>query len=288
MVRPATFTERYFWPLLGVLFLALFGPLLVRDWLALKTEGLYDVEWHTTSLTKLLHRDLEHHRPLEQILHHLDDPQLRKELADHLDQKIGHLGLLLVKIFDSKGTLLYSTAPNRSEPKIHAGEGFRRALRGEIVSKMITPEDYAAEYGVAGSETMAEVHVPLGDKGKRIEHVLEAYYDCGPMFARTTRLFQQRALTLASVLLLVISLLGWVLRSRQRMADKVELLESILPICMHCKKIRIQQGDDTESWVAIENYLRRKNAVDFSHGICDDCLKEHYPEVSRARKNQES
>lgn len=52
-------------------------------------------------------------------------------------------------------------------------------------------------------------------------------------------------------------------------------LESFLPICSHCKKIR----DDHDIWQPIEVYIRDRSNTKFSHGICPECLKEHYPEI---------
>ena len=60
--------------------------------------------------------------------------------------------------------------------------------------------------------------------------------------------------------------------------DITELLElrSILPICVHCKKIR----DDQEYWQRLEAYLYKHLDINFSHGVCPECMKEHYPDVS--------
>lgn len=55
----------------------------------------------------------------------------------------------------------------------------------------------------------------------------------------------------------------------------VNILQGILPICMHCHKIR----DDKESWLRIEEYLEQHADVQFSHGICQQCLHEHYDKL---------
>lgn len=55
----------------------------------------------------------------------------------------------------------------------------------------------------------------------------------------------------------------------------VKTLQGILPICMHCHKIR----DDDESWHRIESYLAQHADVAFSHGICEKCLAEHYGDL---------
>ena len=57
---------------------------------------------------------------------------------------------------------------------------------------------------------------------------------------------------------------------------KVKQLEGILPICMHCKKIR----DGYEVWNQLEVYISQNSQANFSHGICPDCLIKFYPEPS--------
>lgn len=51
-------------------------------------------------------------------------------------------------------------------------------------------------------------------------------------------------------------------------------LQGILPICMHCRRIR----SDRQTWMEIEAYICRYTDAMFSHGICEQCLAEHYPE----------
>jgi len=55
----------------------------------------------------------------------------------------------------------------------------------------------------------------------------------------------------------------------------VNTLQGILPICMHCHNIR----DDKESWHRIEEYLEKHSDVQFSHGVCDKCLNDHYGDL---------
>jgi PAS domain-containing protein len=56
---------------------------------------------------------------------------------------------------------------------------------------------------------------------------------------------------------------------------EMTLLKSIIPICMHCKKIR----DDQQYWQQVEGYFHRFIGVEFSHGVCPDCIKQHYPDT---------
>ena len=56
--------------------------------------------------------------------------------------------------------------------------------------------------------------------------------------------------------------------------SEIKRLSGLLPICSHCKKIR----DDKGYWSQIESYIRDHSDAEFSHSICPDCAKIHYPE----------
>jgi len=65
------------------------------------------------------------------------------------------------------------------------------------------------------------------------------------------------------------------IRELKEALEKVKLLSGFLPICSHCKKIR----DDKGYWNQIEAYIRDHSEAEFSHGICQECAKKHYPEL---------
>jgi len=52
----------------------------------------------------------------------------------------------------------------------------------------------------------------------------------------------------------------------------IRTLEGVLPICAHCKRIR----DAANQWVRVEAYVEQRSGAHFSHGICPDCIAEHY------------
>lgn len=60
--------------------------------------------------------------------------------------------------------------------------------------------------------------------------------------------------------------------------SEIHTLQGILPICSHCKKIR----DDKGIWSQIEIYVSKHSDAEFSHGICQECAKLHYPEFVSA------
>ncbi len=58
---------------------------------------------------------------------------------------------------------------------------------------------------------------------------------------------------------------------------EVEHLRGIIPICCACKKIR----DDDGYWHEVETYFKNRLDTSFTHGICNDCIKEIYPDTYR-------
>lgn len=60
----------------------------------------------------------------------------------------------------------------------------------------------------------------------------------------------------------------------QKALDEVKTLKGFIPICMHCKQIRNDQG----YWKRLEEYIESHSEAQFSHSICDECLDIHYPE----------
>lgn len=68
-------------------------------------------------------------------------------------------------------------------------------------------------------------------------------------------------------------------RQLEAAVQQVHTLEGLLPICMHCKKIR----DGGAGWTPIEDYLRARTEARFSHGVCPGCFATHYPDLERGR-----
>lgn len=68
----------------------------------------------------------------------------------------------------------------------------------------------------------------------------------------------------------------------------ITTLESVLPICSNCKKIRKIDSDpkQMDSWRPIESYIMEKTTATFSHGICPECLSKLYPEYADAEMKQ--
>jgi len=62
----------------------------------------------------------------------------------------------------------------------------------------------------------------------------------------------------------------------QKALDEIKTLRGIIPICSYCKQLR----DDEGMWKRIEEYMHEHSEASFSHGICPNCMRKYYPEVS--------
>lgn len=66
----------------------------------------------------------------------------------------------------------------------------------------------------------------------------------------------------------------------QKALKEIKTLKGIIPICSHCRKIR----DDKGYWNQLEHYVAQHSEVDFSHGICPDCIKVYYSDSKKYNK----
>jgi PAS domain S-box-containing protein len=63
-------------------------------------------------------------------------------------------------------------------------------------------------------------------------------------------------------------------RALREALQNVKTLSGLLPICMYCKRVR----DDEGYWEQVESYVHRHTDAQFSHGMCPECEKKHFPE----------
>ncbi len=62
--------------------------------------------------------------------------------------------------------------------------------------------------------------------------------------------------------------------------ENIKTLKGLLPICASCKKIR----DDSGYWHQVEVYIHEHTDVNFSHGICPDCVEKLYPNLGKNKQ----
>src|SRR5207245_9306778 len=62
-------------------------------------------------------------------------------------------------------------------------------------------------------------------------------------------------------------------RQLEQALKEVKVLRGFFPICVHCKKIRDDQG----YWHTIEAYIKTHSEADFSRGRCPRSFDNHFP-----------
>ena len=56
---------------------------------------------------------------------------------------------------------------------------------------------------------------------------------------------------------------------------EVKAPSGLVPICAGCGKLRSDGG----YWLRVEDYMRARSGLEFSHGLCPDCFKRLYPDI---------
>ncbi|TNJ38258.1 hypothetical protein FGF66_09695 [Chlorobaculum thiosulfatiphilum] len=62
--------------------------------------------------------------------------------------------------------------------------------------------------------------------------------------------------------------------------SEIQVLESFLPICAECKKIRDKDGE----WTELEEYFGQHSNTQFTHGYCPECGKRALEEAALTAK----
>jgi len=60
------------------------------------------------------------------------------------------------------------------------------------------------------------------------------------------------------------------------LSERVRTLEGILPMCAYCRRIRDEGG----SYASLEEFVSKKTPAQFSHGVCPECARKHFPELA--------
>ena len=80
---------------------------------------------------------------------------------------------------------------------------------------------------------------------------------------------------------IVIGIVGaLIIRHTYKLLTRISYLESILPVCASCKKIRL----DPAFWQDMQRLIQERSQREFTHGICPDCIEKYYPELRKTSK----
>ena len=83
-----------------------------------------------------------------------------------------------------------------------------------------------------------------------------------------------RSVVYTSVFSFVSLMLGWLIYWIMMLGRRVQQLESLLPVCSSCGRIR----DDRGEWNSPNKYFSEKSPIKVSHGICPECTEKLYGE----------
>lgn len=88
--------------------------------------------------------------------------------------------------------------------------------------------------------------------------------------------------TVRIVVLIFVARLADLARQTVELGRRITVLESILPMCSSCRRIRNTDG----AYEQLETYLSKYSQTRFSHGICPDCMSKLYPEYPLPSTNR--
>lgn len=71
---------------------------------------------------------------------------------------------------------------------------------------------------------------------------------------------------------------------RKLYEQEQKTLRGLLPICAKCKKIR----DDEGYYIQIEQYIHDHSDVQFTHGLCPDCMEVMFKEIDLKDRNKKN
>ena len=74
----------------------------------------------------------------------------------------------------------------------------------------------------------------------------------------------------------LLALITFRLSEHERALERdLRVLQGLLPLCSFCKSIR----NGSEQWESLEGFIESRSGAAFSHGVCPDCSRQHYPEL---------
>lgn len=141
--------------------------------------------------------------------------------------------------------------------------------RNLLFKPLVCVQRTAARIAETGTESIGEqIPIPTGEE---IANLAIAFNQMSCRIAESVETLEERVAERTAELH----------RSNADLSEslaQVKKLHGMLPICMHCKKIR----DDEGYWSQIESYITERSEAIFSHGICPNCVTELYPDYDHS------
>lgn len=157
--------------------------------------------------------------------------------------------------------------------------GPTRAALHEVHRRWEPFRDLVAMYAVSGRESdLRAIITSSAELMAKIEDSVEA------LQVQAQRDNYAASLSLGLLILVILGLITVYLvitiRQLRRATEKIQKLETILPLCSNCKMIRTREDPyEQDSWVPLEEYLYEKDGTEITHGLCPNCAMALYPEI---------
>lgn len=123
---------------------------------------------------------------------------------------------------------------------------------------------------IKGNEEIKSVPVMMLTNEKEPEVIIDCMKNGADDYLIKDRIGKERVLTSIDNIV-----------EKGNLRKRVKTLESMLPICASCKKIRKPNSDyrRQDSWEPVEKYISDRTQSNFSHGYCPECLEKLRNEV---------
>lgn len=236
------------------------------------------------TLARQLKKDIEQTGDLTVFLDTLDSHHSYNYLDELVRLRLLQSGLEKVKFYNHEGILTYAETKEIVGQDHSRKELLQQALKGKTVSKIVAAEDYLDAYGVSHRTSLIETYMPIFDNHGNVQHVMEVYQNFDPMQKQINAELWRTGKILCLMAVLTFASILYLVRRIHTISREKEMLESLLPICSFCKKIRREDSDKSQpvQWVQLEAYLSETRDLEFSHGLCEDCLEKHYPDPEKS------
>ena len=144
-----------------------------------------------------------------------------------------------------------------------------KSVEGEIINFISRKNNKSLKYVISINEIF-------------LEKIEESVYALQKKSEKNSLVLQIIIILLVMIILSLFIIIIYRKVKEVREADKrIKELETLLPICSSCKKIRTNNNKPKEirSWTSIEEYLGKNNEMIFTHTICPQCIKKLYPDL---------
>ncbi len=198
-------------------------------------------------------------------------------IAQNIDGKLKHFGVLKIKIFSNDKVIVYSNDRRIIGEADLKNQQLAMALAGHPSSKLENKDEL---WDLADEKKyeidMVETYMPLRTGSGAVAGAFEIYMDVSTYRQGLKEVLRASLLVISLVLGAVFGVLTYFMRKATRIiyfkTEELKVLSGLLPICSGCKKIR----NDREEWEILEKYITERSESEFTHSLCPDCLKHYW------------